>query len=443
MSTSDTLYERATRVLPGGTTASARASKATGRPLYMARGQGSHLYDVDGHEYIDMCTSFGASLLGHGHPAVREALIKAGELGVMCSMENEYQVELAEKISAAIPAAEMVRFTLSGTETTWYAVRLARTVTGRQKIVKFEGHFHGFNDYLQFNFWPPLDQAWPAIHQEAPGVPGMDKHIIILPFNDAALLEKTLTERKDEIACVILEPLNYNSGGIRPLPGYLELLRELTTRLGIILIFDEILSGFRTGPSCMQGYLHVTPDLCTIGKALGGGTPLSAFAGKREIMRQVAPLGKSMHSGTYNGNLANILPGIAFMDEITRPTFYPPLLQRSERLYAGMNAAFQKAGLKARVQGTGARFSILFGAAAEGPYTSYRDAARQDWGLAVPFFAEATARGVFFHTMWHHGLSCAHSDADVEQVISVVGEVAGILAKKAPAQGEPAKAFTI
>ena len=172
MSTSTELYERATRVLPGGTTASARASKATGRPLYMARGQGSRLYDVDGREYIDMCTSFGASLLGHGHPAVRAALTRAGELGVMCAMENEYQVELAEKMSAAIPAAEMVRFTLSGTETTWYTVRLARTVTGRQKIVKFEGHFHGFNDYLQFNYWPPLDQAWPNIHQEAPGAPG-------------------------------------------------------------------------------------------------------------------------------------------------------------------------------------------------------------------------------------------------------------------------------
>ena len=424
MDSSQQLYQRAQRVLPGGTTAAARVNKGYGRPLYMARGKGSHLFDVDSREYIDMCVSMGASLLGHGHPAVREALLEAADLGIMCAAESECQVELAEKIAATIPSAEMVRFTLSGTETTWYAVRLARAVTGRAKVVKFEGHFHGFNDYLQFNMHPPADKLWPTLHQEAPGLPGAEQHTIVLPFNDADLLEQTLIERKNEIACVILEPLNYNSGGILPLPGYLETLRRLTTKLGILLIFDEILSGFRTGAGCMQAYFGVTPDLCTLGKALGGGVPLSAFAGKREIMQQVAPMGRAMHSGTYNANLANILPGLAFMDEIARPGFYPPLLARSEQLYAGMNAAFQKAGLPMRVQGTGARFGILCGAAAQGPFTSYRDAVRQDWDMLVRFCRAATDRGVYFNPAWHHGISVAHSDADVEQVVQVTEDVA-------------------
>jgi glutamate-1-semialdehyde 2,1-aminomutase len=428
VSTERELYQRAQQVLPGGTTAAARINRGFGQPVYMARGKGSRLYDVDGHEYIDMCMSMGASLLGHGHPAVREALRQAGELGIMCAQDSIYQVELAEKIAAAIPCAEMTRFTLSGTETTWYAVRLARTITGRQKVVKFEGHFHGYNDYLQFNFWPPAAEAWPHLHQEAPGMRGMEQYIIVLPFNDPAILEETLDKQKDEIACVILEPLNYNSGGILPIPGYLETLRRLTAKYGIILIFDEILSGFRTGPGCMQTYFGITPDLCTLGKALGGGVPLSAFAGKREFMQRVAPAGPVMHSGTYNANLANILPGLAFMNEVTKPDFFPPLLARCQRLYDGMNAAFRKAGLRARVQGTGARFGLLFGGAAEGPFLRGSDLARQDWALADRFFMAAAEGGVYFHTARHHGVSIAHSDADIEKVIQVTAEAAQAIA---------------
>lgn len=419
MPTPEEIYARAARVLPGGATAAARINKVLGRPLYMARAEGSHLYDTDGNAYIDMCTSMGASLLGHGHPAVRAALRKAGDLGVMCSAESIYQIELAEKIAAAVPCAEMTRFTLSGTETTWYAVRLARTVTSRRMVVKFEGHFHGYNDYLQYNYWPPAGQTWPRIYQEAPGLPGADQFVIVLPFNDTALLEKTLAERHDEIACVILEPVNFNSGGMTPLPGYLQTMRRLTEQYGIILIFDEILSGFRTGPGCMQAHLGVTPDLCTLGKALGGGVPLSAFAGKRTVMRNVAPAGRAMHSGTYNANLVNILPGLAFMDEIAKPAFYPSLLARCQRLYAGMNAAFAEAGAPARVHATGARFNILFGGAAQGPLISYTDALRQDSEMALRFYAACLTRGVYFHPAWHHGISAAHSDDDIARVIDV------------------------
>jgi len=393
----------------------------------MARGEGSRLYDADGRAYIDMCTSMGASLLGHGHPAVRSALHKAVDLGVMCSYESVYQVELAERIVAAVPCAEMVRFTLSGTETTWYAVRLARTVTGRRMVVKFEGHFHGYNDYLQFNYWPPAGRGWPAIYQEAPGLPGAEQSVIVLPFNDLAVLERTLSEHWNEIACVILEPVNFNSGGAVPLPGYLPALRRLTEQYGIVLIFDEILSGFRTGPGCMQAHFGVTPDLCTLGKAIGGGVPLSAFAGKRSLMENIAPAGRAMHSGTYNANLVNILPGLAFMDEIARPDFYPSLLARCERLYAGMNAAFADAGVAARVQATGARFNILFGGAARGPFTSYSDALRQDGEMALRFYRACLQHGVYFHPAWHHGISAAHTDEDIEHVIAATRAAASEL----------------
>jgi glutamate-1-semialdehyde 2,1-aminomutase len=322
---------------------------------------------------------------------------------------------------ATVPCAEMVRFTISGTETTWYAVRLARQYTGRKKILKFEGHFHGFNDYLQFNYWPPLSEAWPNVHEEAFGGPtDMRPHVIVLPFNDPQLLAETLAQHGSEIAAIIMEPLNYNSCGIRPQPGYLQCVRDLCTQYGIVLIFDEILSGFRTGPGCIQAYYGVTPDLCTIGKAMAGGLPLSAYAGKAQIMQHVAPLGPAMHSGTYNANLVSIMAANAFFDVIGETSFYPDLLRRSGHLYEQINAIFNRVGLGARVQGTGARFSLLFGAASQREMVNYRDAALQDWPLAYRFFGACLDHGVYFHTMQHHGLSAAHTDADVARVLEGV-----------------------
>ena len=419
MSINETLYEKATTVLPGGVTASARVNKMLGRPVYMARGAGSHLWDVDGNAYIDLCTGFGATLLGHGHPAVVEAVKRAADLGFMCAMETEFQAGLAQKLADAIPCVELVRFTLSGTETTYYAIKVARAFTGRKKVLKFEGHFHGFNDYLAYNYWPPLDQGWPNRVPAAAHMPEeIGKDTLILPFNDAEKLEELLTTRGREIAAVILEPINYNSGGILPLPGYLELLRRLTHEQGIVLIFDEILSGFRTGPGCAQAYLGVTPDMCTIGKAIGGGTVLSAYGGRREIMQTVAPVGTSQHSGTYNAHLIPMLAGNAFMDTISAPGFYEPLLARSRRLYAGIDEILGRLGIQGRVQGTGARFSLLFGPISDKqPLVNYSDTGRNDWDMAYRFFGRAVQHGIYMHTMWHHGLSSAHTDADVDQLL--------------------------
>lgn len=432
MSEAERLFRLAQNHLPGGVTAAARVHPALGRPFMTARGDGARLHDVDGRVYIDFFQSSGASLLGHGHPAVRRAVQQALELGIVCAHETPYQAEVARKIGQAVPCAELVRFTNSGTETTWHAIRTARAYTGRSKVVKFEGHFHGYNDYLGYSSWPALDQAGPeaepAVVAESGGIPAeLRQFVIVLPWNDADALERTIRRRGADIAAVIMEPVNYNSGTILPEPGYLEAARRLTRDAGIVLIFDEILSGFRTGPSCAQGYLGVTPDMCTLGKALGGGTVLSAFAGRREVMDAVAPRGTAVHSGTFNAHLIPILASNAFMDEIARPEFWSHLERLEAPLYAGLREAFKRAGLPVWVQTLGARFSLLFGLD-EAP-RRYRQAARFDRELAHRFYAAAIEEGVFFHAGWHHGISAMHTAADIEEGLEKIEAAARRVAR--------------
>ena len=426
------LYQAAQEYLPGGVSAAARIHPALGRPFMTARGEGSRVYDVDGKAYVDLNTSFGASLLGHGHPAVRRAVAEALDLGVLCAHETAHHGEVARKIAEMVPSAELVRFSGSGTETTWYAIRTARAYTGKHVVVKFEGHFHGYHDYLGYSAWPPLDRAGPAgapePSVESGGIPPeLAGFVIVLPWNDVDALERTLRARGDEIAAVIMEPVNYNSGTILPAPGYLEAARRLTREHGVLLIFDEILSGFRTGPSCAQGYYGVTPDLCTLGKALGGGTPLSAFAGRRDVMEAVSPLGAAVHSGTFNAHLIPILAANAFLDEIARPELWAELERVQDRFYAGLRGAFARAGLPVRVQALGARFSLLFGVDEEP--TNYREAARDDKALARRFYAAALDQGVYFHYAWHHGLSTAHTIADVDRALEGIEAAARQVAR--------------
>jgi glutamate-1-semialdehyde 2,1-aminomutase len=403
------------------------------QPLYVSHAEGSKIYDLEGRSYIDMCNSFGACLLGHKHPDISEAIRKAAERGILCGAEFPEQTYLAEKLARIVPSAEMSRFTMSGTETTAYAVRLARAFTKRTKVVKFEGHFHGFNDSLQYNHWPREEACYPNLNVESGGsLEVMRDFVIVLPFNEMEVFEKTIRAHHQEIAAVILEPVNYNSGTIEPVDGFLEGIRRLTAEHGIVLIFDEILSGFRTGPDCIQGYYQVTPDLCTLGKALGGGAPLSAIAGKRELMEHLSPLGPAMLSGTYNANLVSIMAGNAFVDHVSnKKEFYPVLLERARKLYQEMNGIFQRKGLPAAVRGLGCRFCILFGPASEKKLRSYKDAVKQDLGLSNRFFKETLNRGVFFHSMWHHGITGSHTDADIAQVLEAVEDSCGQLARRA------------
>jgi glutamate-1-semialdehyde 2,1-aminomutase len=431
-------YERASNVLPGGVTAAARANAALGHPFYVSRADGAYLYDLDGRAFVDTSTSNGASLLGHGHPRVKEAVRRALDLGIACMYDGEPQVRLAERLCEQIPCFEMVRFTTTGTEATHYVVRIARGYTGRPKVLKFAGHFHGFNDDLAFNF-PQAADPVPApvdedarraggsvpVRAESAGMPpGAADHVVVVPFNDRPAFEAALERHGGELAAVVMEPINYDAGAIAPAPGFLELVRAETARRGIVLVFDEILSGYRTGPSGAQGYYGVTPDLCTLGKAIGGGVPLSVFGGRRELMSIVSPLGRAVHTGTYNAHMIPVLAAHAFLDAIAEDGFWERLLGLHERLYSGLRAAFAAAGLPVRVQGVGARFALYVGLEPVREVTTYAQAARFDRRLLERFAREMHARGVYVNPAWHHGLSAVHTAALVDQICSAAEESA-------------------
>jgi glutamate-1-semialdehyde 2,1-aminomutase len=415
-------------VLPGGVTAGARLLPDTRRPFYLSRGEGAYVYDLSGRRYIDGLNSHGATLLGHGHPAVVGAVQRVLELGIVCAAEHPLQVALAERLAGTIPCAEQVRFTTSGTETTWHAVRVARGYTGRYHVIRFEGHFHGFNDTLGFSSEPPLDAAGPAdapltVVESAGVPPEAAGHVTVVPFNDVDALERAVLAHRDDLAAVILEPINFDCYGILPQPGFLEALRDLTRRVGAVLIFDEILSGFRTGPGGAQAHFGVTPDLCTLGKALAGGMPLSAFAGRREIMQAVSPVGKTVHSGTYNAHLTGVAASLAFLDEIAAPEFYPTLLATGERLYAGLREVFARRGLPVWVQGVGCRFGLLFGL--DAAPQNYRQAAARDRETERRFLRACVERGLYLHTgSPHHGYTAAHSAADVASMLQIADDAA-------------------
>lgn len=424
---SEQLYQEARRYLPGGVSAAARLNPAFGRPFFAQRGEGPWVWNVDGRRYIDLNMSFGAALLGHGHPSVRRAVEGALARGLLCGFETDLQATVARRIVETVPCAELVRFTMSGTETTWHAVRTARAYTGRRKVVKFEGHFHGFNDSLGYSMWPTLDEAGPereptVIAASAGMTPGSADEVIVLPWNDVLALERCLRARGSSIAAVIMEPIGYNAGTIMPAPGYLKAVRELTAAHGVVLIFDEILSGYRTGMDCAQGYLGVTPDLCTLGKCLGGGMPLSAFAGRREVMAAVAPIGPAVHSGTFNAHTTAVAAAEAFLEEASNAGFWDGLRAKEERFYPGLRTAFAGAGLPVWVQAHGARFSLHFGLQSE-PRT-YREAALGDDSMAAAFYRAAADRGVYFHHARHHGFSAAHAPEVLDDALGRIEDAA-------------------
>jgi glutamate-1-semialdehyde 2,1-aminomutase len=425
--TADALFERAKAHLPGGVSAAARINGAIGKPVYIAAGEGAWLTDVDGRRFIDLETSFGAALLGQGHPRIQAAVAEAVSMGLLCGFETGHQAILAERLAGLVPSAELVRFTGSGTETTWHAARIARAFTGRERIVKFEGHFHGFSDALGYNFWPastePDEDGLPRVRPESAGTLSADQaSVLVLPWNDAATLERVFERFGPEIAGVIMEPVNIDSGTIAPVPGYLEAARRLTRKHGAVLIFDEILTGFRTNAGGAQAEFGVTPDLTTLGKALGGGMPLSAVVGSREVMGVVSPLGPAVHSGTFMAHPSAILAGLAFLDVIEEDGFYPSLLARSERFVAGLRTIFAAAGLSVRVQAYGPRFSLLFGIDDEP--RDYRDVATADRETERRFYRAALDEGVYMHHGWHHGISSTHDDAVLDETLDRLGRAA-------------------
>jgi glutamate-1-semialdehyde 2,1-aminomutase len=426
---SDELFTRAQKHLVGGAGAGGRFHPLLGRPLYFARGCGSRLWDVDGREYIDYFTGSGANFLGHNHPALREAFQRALEVGVICNGETEFHGRLAEMIAQAVPCAEKVRFANSGTEATLAAIRIARAYTGKPKILKFEGHFHGMHEFLWYNCWAGVgalrDDGTIAPLPDSAGMPrALEELIVVVPFNDPEAFQRALRAHHHELAAVILEPVCYNQGCLPSDPAFLREVRRLSTEYGIVLIFDEVLSGFRMCRGGGQEYFGVTPDLCTLAKALGGGVPIAAVCGKHEVMSQLNPAGRAIMSGTYTGHLTAVMGAIACQTEIAKTGFYERLNALGNRLYDGIREALRVTGVPAVVQGIGARFGIYWGATE--PLTSYRQVVNTNRAMEVAFLKGCLARGLYFHdyghTM-HHGFSAQHSAADVDETLNIIEDV--------------------
>jgi glutamate-1-semialdehyde 2,1-aminomutase len=423
-------YERASHSTAGGVSAGGKYHGALRRAPYLTHARGSRLWDVDGNEFIDYSGASGAALLGHGHPAVVAAVTRAFERGLVATYETPDNVELCERICEIIPAADAVRLVNTGTEATLAAVRLARAATGRSMVLRFDGHFHGFQDVLMMGGGGrtgPGRFAAPST-PDGPGIPQAHAALVVTaPFNDRAALDAALDAHGDDVACVILEPVSYNQGCIPADPDWLRHLRNETARRGAVLIFDEVLSGFRTGLGGAQEHYGVTPDLCTLGKALGGGWPIAALAGRRDLMDHLDPAGPVRLSGTYSGHLPAVRAALAALDVMAEPGFYPRLLTRCETFYAGLRALLDETGLPARLQAVGARFALYLGTSQ--PVRDHLGARQHRPELAERFCLEAWRQGLYFHLStrravpMHYGVSAAHTGQDLHHTLEVLRQV--------------------
>jgi glutamate-1-semialdehyde 2,1-aminomutase len=416
-------HQRASQFLAGGVSSSTRVNQAIGHAMHFSRAAGCRAWDLDGRELIDLCCSHGATLLGHGDARVRAAVEAALDRGAACSYESEQHCELAELLCKSIPCFELVRFTGSGTEATMHCLRLARAFTGRQKILRFEGNFHGYHDQVMWAADGELGRLNPPLKAISTGVAqGLDGHLVQVPYNRPDLLEEAFAQHGGELTAAICEPVYYNAGCVLPTAEFMSTLRRLTERHGVVLVFDEVLSAFRMGVGGAQEYLGVTPDLCTLGKAVGGGYPLSVFGGRHDIMQRLMPQGDCQHSGTYNGHPVVVAAGLAAVKAYREPGFYDHIHALAEQLCGGLRSLLARHGIAARVQGLGARFGIYFGLSPDEAVSSYADAQRHDRAMLMRFYAAAIKHGVYFHDYGgapcHHGFCAATTPADVDEALA-------------------------
>ncbi|HUS83182.1 MAG TPA: glutamate-1-semialdehyde 2,1-aminomutase [Dehalococcoidia bacterium] len=410
------VFQRSLRYLAGGVDSPVRAFRAVGgEPVVIARGEGPYVYDVDGNRYIDYVCSWGPLILGHAHPAVVEAVRRAAGRGTSYGAPTEAEAELAQLIVEAMPSIELLRFVNSGTEATMSALRLARAFTGRDKVVKFEGCYHGHADGL-------LVQAGSGVATlglpDSPGVPASyAQETLVARYNDVPSVEALFDRHGDAIAAVIVEPVAGNMGVVPPQAGFLEALRDITHRSGALLVFDEVITGFRVAYGGAQALYGVTPDLTCLGKIIGGGLPVGAYGGSREIMEMLAPLGPVYQAGTLSGNPLAMAAGLATLRELRSPGFYERLDALSVKLVESVARAAKSAGVSLWLNRVGSMRTPFF---VDAPVTDYASARRADTVLYARFFHAMLERGVYlapsqFETVF---MSSAHSEREIEATVA-------------------------
>lgn len=412
---SEALFAQAKNVIPGGVNSPVRAFRAVGgNPVFIDRAEGVHLYDEDGNAYIELINSWGPMLFGHAHPAITEAVTRTIGQSPSFGAPTAREIIMAETLVSMVPSLEKVRMVNSGTEATMAAIRVARGYTGRAKILKFEGCYHGHGDSFL------IAAGSGAITLGVPDSPGVTQGVaqdtLTAPFNDLGAVEQILAANKDQVAALILEPVVGNMGLVPPAPGFLQGLRDLCTAQGIVLIFDEVMTGFRLAKGGAQELYGITPDMTTLGKIIGGGLPVGAYGGKAEIMNHVAPAGPVYQAGTLSGNPIAMAAGLAMMKLINNtPDLYSALDAKGAKLEALFNAGLEKTGIKGTVNRVGSMITLFF---AEGPIQNFSDAKRSNTAAFGTWFNAMLNRGVYLAPSQYEALflSYALTDQDLDYI---------------------------
>jgi len=415
------LFERACQSIPGGVNSPVRAFRSVGgAPRFIQRAQGAHVWDAEGNRYIDYVGSWGPAILGHAHPDVIKAVQDAAAGGLSFGAPTLAEIEIAEAIVARIPSIDKVRLVSSGTEATMSAIRLARGATGRNKIVKFEGCYHGHADSLlvkagsgMLTFGNPTSAGVP---------PEFIQHTLVLDYNRIDAVEAAFTEYGHDIACVIVEPVAGNMNLVKPVAGFLEGLRSLCSQHGALLIFDEVMTGFRAGPQGVQGLTGVTPDLTTLAKVIGGGMPVGAFGGRADIMEQIAPLGPVYQAGTLSGNPVAVAAGLATLKQLAEPGFYDRLSAQTRKLADGLTQRARAAGVSMCADSIGGMFGLYF---SDGVPTSFDEVSRCDVEKFKKFFHGMLIHGVYLApSAFEAGfVSAAHDDGVIQETLDIAQQV--------------------
>lgn len=441
MNRNDLLYEEARLRMTGGVCAGGRLNAAYGRPMYIRRADGSRLYTVDGEEFIDYHCGAGAVLFGHNHPRLRKAVEDAVAHGFFMNHDSPYTVEFASLFHKLVPGAEKIRLTNSGTEATMAAIRVARGFTGKDIIIKMDGHFHGMHELIWYNHgtFPEMDEFGEVVQTvpDSAGIPmELGNYIKVIRFNDTAAAEHAIAKYKDRVAAILLEPVSFNCGCYEGERDYLRALRELCTKNDILLIFDEVITGLRFRPGSAQAYYGVTPDLSIFAKAVGGGMPIALVAGRGEIMDTFNPLGPVVCSGTSSGSQLAVRVGIECLKMVMEPGFYDRIDETAKTLYGGLSDLFQKYSVPGHIRGMGARFALYFGCEAPEDDTDLRRTmAHYDPALAKRFIKECLEEQLYFHSYGdapypaHCGFGLLHTEEDIEITLKRLDRVFSKLKK--------------